>query len=93
MWDLIAREAPGHGPVHLLLISTAELGFAWDGDEKSWVRPSLPPLRLVLSNISFLPSWTLGGTVYLSSCLRGKVFGVFSLRILKALYNYLTLPT
>ena len=27
---------------HLLLISAAELGFAWDGDEKGWVR-GLPP--------------------------------------------------
>ena len=25
--------APGHGPVHLLLISAAEVGFAWDGGE------------------------------------------------------------
>ena len=42
MLDLISREAPGHGPVHLLLTSAAELGFAWDGDECSWVRPSVP---------------------------------------------------
>ena len=32
--DFISREAQGHGPVHLLLISAAELGFAWDGAEK-----------------------------------------------------------
>ena len=31
MLDLISRGAQGHGPVHLLLISAAELGFAWDG--------------------------------------------------------------
>ena len=43
MLDLISREAQGHGPVHLLLISAAELGFAWDGDEKGWVRVSLLP--------------------------------------------------
>ena len=42
MLDLISRGAQGHGPVHLLLlISAAELGFAWDGDEKGWVRVSL----------------------------------------------------
>ena len=41
MLDLISRGAQGHGPVHLLLISAAELGFAWDGAEKGWVR-SLP---------------------------------------------------
>ena len=30
MLDLISRGAQGHGPVHLLLISAAELGFARD---------------------------------------------------------------
>ena len=43
MLDLISRGAQGHGPVHLLLISAAEVGFAWDGDEKGWVRPGFPP--------------------------------------------------
>ena len=38
MLDLISRGAQGHGPIHLLLISAAELGFARDGDEGS---PSL----------------------------------------------------
>ena len=47
MLDLISRVAQGHGPVHLLLISAAELGFAWDGDEKGWVRVSLPLLRMM----------------------------------------------
>ena len=47
MLDLISRGAQGHGPVHLLLMSAAELGFAWDGDEKGWVRVSLPPLRMM----------------------------------------------
>ena len=42
-FDFEGRGVPGHGPVHLLLISAADLGFAWDGDEKGWVRPSLPP--------------------------------------------------
>ena len=43
MLDLISRCAQGHGPVHLLLISAAELGFAWDGDEKvGFGSPSLP---------------------------------------------------
>ena len=47
MMDLISRGAQGHGPVHLLLISAAELGFAWGGAEKGWVRVSLPPLRMM----------------------------------------------
>ena len=41
MLDLISRGAQGHGPVHLLLFSAAELCFAWDGAERGWVRVSL----------------------------------------------------
>ena len=51
MLDLISRGAQGHGPVHLLLISAADIGFAWDGEEKGWVRVSLPPLRLMTGPI------------------------------------------
>ena len=36
MLDLTSRGAQGHGPVHLLLISAAELGFAWDGGGDGW---------------------------------------------------------
>ena len=32
--DLIAHGAEEHAPVHLLLVSADELGFAWDGKEK-----------------------------------------------------------
>ena len=32
--DLISRGSQGHGPVHLLLASAAELEFAWDGEER-----------------------------------------------------------
>ena len=42
MLDFISQGGPGSwSHVHLLLISAAELGFAWDGDEKGWVRVSL----------------------------------------------------
>ena len=47
MLDLISRGAHGHGPVHLLLMSAAELGFAWDGADRGWVRVSHPPLRMM----------------------------------------------
>ena len=61
MLDLISRGAQGHGPVHLLLISAAELGFAWDGNEQEWVRVSLPPLRMMAGLIQHfeLPFWRL----------------------------------
>ena len=51
MLDLISRGAPGHGPVHLLLLSAAEVGFAWDGAEEGWIRVSLPPLRMMAGPI------------------------------------------
>ena len=41
----------GNGPVHLLLISAAEIGFASDGNEYGWVRVSLPPLRMMTGPI------------------------------------------
>ena len=56
MLDLISRGAQGHGPVHLLLISAAEIGFAWDGEEKGWVRVSLPPLRMMAGPIQHFRS-------------------------------------
>ena len=56
MLDLISRGAPGHGPVHHLLTSAAELGFAWDGDEKGWVRVSLPPLRMMTAPVQHFRS-------------------------------------
>ena len=62
MLDLISWGAQGHGPVHLLLISATELGFAWDGAEKGWVRVSLPPLRMMTGPVqhfysSILDAW------------------------------------
>ena len=56
MLDLISRGAQGHGPVHLLLISAAELGFAWDRAEKGWVRVSLPPLRMMAGPVQHFRS-------------------------------------
>ena len=34
MLDLIARGAGGHGPIHLLLASAAQIGFASDGGSR-----------------------------------------------------------
>ena len=42
MLDLISRGAEGCGPVQLLLTSAAEIGFAWEGEERGWVRAALP---------------------------------------------------
>ena len=56
MLDLISRGAQGHGPVHLLLISAAEIGFTWDSGEQGWVRVSLPPLRMMTGPIQHFRS-------------------------------------
>ena len=52
MLDLIAQGAAGHGPVHLLLTSAAEIGFAWDGSETGWIRAALPILRECFRGLS-----------------------------------------
>ena len=57
MLDLISRGAQG---VHLLLLSAAELGFAWDGEEEGWVRVSLPPLWMMTGPIQLCFSSILG---------------------------------
>ena len=66
MLYFITRGAQGHGPVHLLLISAAELGFAWDGEEKGWVRVSLPLLRMMTGpvqhfRLAILDAWRFSG--------------------------------
>ena len=56
MLDLISRGAQGHGPVHLLLTSAAEFGFAWDGAERGWVGVSMTgPVQHFYSSI--LDAW------------------------------------
>ena len=65
MLDLIFRGAQGHGPVHLPIVSPAEVGFAWDGAEKGWAQVSLPPLRMMTGPIqhfysSILDAWRYG---------------------------------
>ena len=59
--DLISWGAQGHGPVHLLLVSAAELDFAWDGTESGWVRVSLPPLRMMTGPVQHFRAAILDG--------------------------------
>ena len=56
MLDLISRGSQGHGP--------AEMGFAWDGAERGWVRVSLPHLSMMTGPVqhfysSILDAWCL----------------------------------
>ena len=50
---------PGHGPIHLLVQSADELGFFWDSDQAGWIRPGLPPLRMMTGPIQAFPGFYL----------------------------------
>ena len=43
--DMVWSRCLGHGPIHLLSASAAEVGFQWDPHALAWVRPGLPLLR------------------------------------------------
>ena len=45
---MVSHGCLGHGPVHLLLASAAEIGFWWDPFALAWSRPGLP----LLSNLA-----------------------------------------
>ena len=40
----VAGGCPGHGPVHLLVESAAEIGFVWSPEMVGWAREGLPVL-------------------------------------------------
>ena len=40
--EMVGSGCPGHGPIHLLSASSAEVGFHWDPDALAWFRPGLP---------------------------------------------------
>ena len=46
--EMVGEGGPGHGPIHLLSASAAEVGFQWDPLGLGWVRPELP----LLSNLA-----------------------------------------
>ena len=46
--DLVGEGCPGHGPIHILSASAAEIGFQWDLHALAWVRPGLH----LLSNLA-----------------------------------------
>ena len=45
---MVHEGCPGHGPIHLLSASAAEIGFQWSPVGLPWVRPGLP----LLSNLA-----------------------------------------
>ena len=42
--EMVGKGSPGHGPIHLLSASAAEIGFRWDpfgfGLVSSWLTPA-----------------------------------------------------
>ena len=46
--DMVGGGCPGHGPIHLLSASAAEVRFQWDPHVLAWIRPGLP----LLSNLA-----------------------------------------
>ena len=46
--EMVWSGCPGHGPIHLLSASAAEIGFQWDPHALAWSRPRLP----MLSNLA-----------------------------------------
>ena len=46
--DMVCEGCLGHGPIHLLVASAAEIGFRWDPLALAWSRPGLP----LLSNLA-----------------------------------------
>ena len=49
--EMVGEGCPGHGPIHLLVASAAEIGFRWDPLILAWSRPGLPLLRNLASPI------------------------------------------
>ena len=54
--DYASAGSPGHGPIHLLIQSADELGFFWDSEQAGWIRPGLPPLRMMTGPIQHFRS-------------------------------------
>ena len=96
MLDLILGELRVMVLFIFFLSLLLRLGFAWDGDEKGWVRVSLPVLRMMTGPVQHFRSAFFGGlalSCFLLSSLSGRVFGALNLLIFDALYNYLPVPT
>ena len=52
--EMVGEGCPGHGPIHLLSASAAEIGFFWDPEILAWVRPGLPPLSNMAGPVQHL---------------------------------------
>ena len=51
---MVCEGCPGHGPIHLLVASAAEIGFQWDPDALAWFRPGSPLLSNLAGSVQHL---------------------------------------
>ena len=54
--DYASSGSPGHGPIHLLIKSAEEIGLFGDSEQAGWIRPGLPPLRMMTGSIQHFRS-------------------------------------
>ena len=78
LMEMVSEGCPGHGLIHLLVASAAEIGFQWDPLTLAWSRPGLPLLSNLAGPIqhfraAILDAWRKGlQLIYVVV----KVFGV-----------------
>ena len=75
---MVGEGCPGHGPVHLLSVSAAEIGFRWDPLALALSRPGLPLLSNLAGPVQHLKAAILDACVTRLLLIfgAGKVFVV-----------------
>ena len=58
--EMMGEGGPGHGPIHLLAASAAEIGFKWNPVALAWVRPGLPMLSNLDGTLQHFKAANLG---------------------------------
>ena len=76
--EMVSKGSPGHGPIHLLSASAAEIGFRWDPLALAWSRPGLPLLSNLAGPVQLSrPLFLMLGVIRLLLIFAvGRVFGV-----------------
>ena len=86
--EMVGEGCPGHGPIHLLVASAAEIGFRWDPLTLVLSRPGLPLLRDLAGPVqhfkaAILDAWrnkvAAGNKALLRSIMVGGVWNGFLL--------------
>ena len=90
--DYASAGSPGHGPIHLLIQPAEEIGFFWDSEQAGWIRPGLPPLRMMTGPFQHFRSaiWQAWQSKVAADLSKRKGFRVGLVLIFMALINYLS---